>query len=709
MLKTKQAIEYHQFGTFLDELCYVAKEIQRQLENGGKPQDIAVIARKHSTLREATKIFNYYQIPIYYERGQNVLEEEMVKELVTIVRFINSLNKGRELEADELLTEILAYPFWGIDRLDIWKLSINSYKNREPPDSLWLEIMMKANQENYNFSNPSKLRQIADFLLFLAQTDKYEPVERVLDLIIGSDLEQISEETEDDGEFPEDTNLRGASFISSFRQFYFGKRIFSDDKKILINQEYLNLLSSLRTFINAVRKYRSKDVLKVKDLVEFVDLLEINNLPLIDNSSLNSPENSVNLLTAHKSKGLEFNQVFLLSCHQDEWFPKNRGDKLSLPSNLPLNASPDDNDDKLRLFYVAVTRAKNTLHLSTHKFKSAESSKKELVPLYFLDDLEKSNGEPLKCKKDGSNNKDNALETWYNAFTKPRSYSRLETTFLDTLLSDYKLSVTHLINFLDIVNGGPFKFFEDNLLRFPKSKNPQSSYGSAMHNSLNLYLQEYLLNNRLPPLGRLHYFFETSLYHQRLSSKDYSEYLQKGLENLDFYYQNSKDIIHENMKLEYDFSGEGVNLEGAKITGKIDKLEFLKGNQIIVTDYKTGKPLYSTNQTSASGKIKLWKYETQLLFYKLLIEHSNSFGRSYKVEEGRLEFLDSKSHNILSSDSELIIYRKQLQKPDADILSSLIQIVYQKIIKLDFPEIGHYEKNFKGINKFIEDLLNNKV
>jgi ATP-dependent exoDNAse (exonuclease V) beta subunit len=376
---------------------------------------------------------------------------------------------------------------------------------------------------------------------------------------------------------------------------------------------------------------------------------------------------------------------------------------------MPLNASPDDNDDKLRLFYVAITRAKAELFLSSHKYKSAESSKKELVPLYFLDKLEVDYRQTGSTETSHISSEKSTLDTWYKASTKPHKHSSLETSFLESQLKDYKLSVTHLLNFLDVVNGGPLKFFEDNLLRFPKSKNPQSGYGSAMHYSLNLFLQEYLSGNQLPSSDKLKQIFKTSLYQQRLSDKDYAEYLQKGLENLEFYYQNCKNSFHRNIKLEYDFSNEGVNLGESKITGKIDKLEFLESNLISVTDYKTGKPLYSVRQTADPAKIKLWKYETQLLFYKLLIENSISFGRGYKVEQGKLEFLDSKSHETSSVNAGLVTYCKLLKEQESETLENLVQIVYNKIIKLDFPEVSHYEKNIKGIQKFSEDLLNNHV
>ena len=74
----------------------------------------------------------------------------------------------------------------------------------------------------------------------------------------------------------------------------------------------------------------------------------INNLYL-DNT--NKASNGVNLLTIHKSKGLEFKCVILVGL--------NNG---ILPSELDKNI-----DEERRIYYVAITRAKEVLYLSSSR------------------------------------------------------------------------------------------------------------------------------------------------------------------------------------------------------------------------------------------------------------------------------------------------------------------------------------------------------
>ena len=50
-----------------------------------------------------------------------------------------------------------------------------------------------------------------------------------------------------------------------------------------------------------------------------------------------------------------------------------------------------------------------------------------------------------------------------------------------------------------------------------------------------------------------------------------------------------------------------------------------------------------------------------------------------------------------------------INKEKTEKLKQLIEIVYKKIINLDFPDISKYSKDLKGIKQFEEDLLENKI
>lgn len=80
-------------------------------------------------------------------------------------------------------------------------------------------------------------------------------------------------------------------------------------------------------------------------------------------------ENAVKLMTVHKSKGLEFDTVFIPRLNKRDFPVSNMGGKKYyhvLGGVFEENKSKYDTDieDERKLFYVAVTRAERNLHLS---------------------------------------------------------------------------------------------------------------------------------------------------------------------------------------------------------------------------------------------------------------------------------------------------------------------------------------------------------
>ena len=96
-------------------------------------------------------------------------------------------------------------------------------------------------------------------------------------------------------------------------------------------------------------------------------------LPHVVEDSSETPTNGVSIMTIHKSKGLEFPNVFVAGV---------------CSGLLPhYNSKEEDWDEELRLLYVAMTRAKNWLCLSSY---NKDSSNKKRGPSRFLDFIPQS-------------------------------------------------------------------------------------------------------------------------------------------------------------------------------------------------------------------------------------------------------------------------------------------------------------------------------
>ncbi len=658
---------HKEFPTSAHEYHFISREIKRKIEAGEKPEEIAVIARKHKYLQALVPYLQAVNVPIRYEREQNVFKEPHIAELILVAKFVTTLADKNNDEADEYLPQILSFPFWQIKREDVWRVSLLARKGEL--GQTWLETML-------DYPN-KEIQEIAKFLISLGISAQSEPLEQVLDKIISG----------------------------YFKSFYFNQ-----DKFEHARTEYLTFLSSLRVFVSAVREYKQGEILSIRDLIEFVDLHEKNNIALNDQSPFAKLDGAVNLLTAHKAKGLEFETVFVLSCQEDIWAGKKIPKKLILPSNLPIEPAGDTEDDQLRLFYVALTRAKRHLYLTSYlqkengdsslklRFLIAEEGEEAVMQKQALKKIYFNPGNQEEIEIPEAH--EVLTASWLAYHTTP--FLGSEEKLLKSLLTDYQMSITHLNNFLDVEKGGPAYWLEQNLLHFPQAKTGPSSYGSAVHHTLeklSLYLKK---ENCLPKAKEFLIWFENFLRKERLPKADYDFYINKGYSDLAIYFEERKNSFKNTDLTEFNFKDQGVIINDAHLSGKIDRIIDLGLLQCQVLDYKTGKPLEKWDESDPYKKKKAQNYKRQLIYYKILVENSREFAGKLKVLNGVLDFIEPKSKKVISLE-------KEITTEEVEKLQKLISIVYQKIMNLDLPEISQYSKDVKGIEQFEEDLLAGKI
>jgi len=98
-----------------------------------------------------------------------------------------------------------------------------------------------------------------------------------------------------------------------------------------------------------------------------------------DQDDLEKDDNAVKLMTVHASKGLEFEYVFIAGLEQD-LFPFKHMDEDDM--------SQAEEEEERRLFYVAITRAKNKLYLSYTIIRTIYGAQRISAPSEFIGDIE---------------------------------------------------------------------------------------------------------------------------------------------------------------------------------------------------------------------------------------------------------------------------------------------------------------------------------
>lgn len=671
------AIHSKEFPSREIEYYWIAHEAKKLITQGVPAGDIAVIAREHRDLEELAPYFHTAEVPVSYERQQNVLDEPHIRELVVMARFTDSIMR-KDQDADELLPEILNYPFWGIDRRTIWELSLKARQERKP----WLAVMTQFG---------GRLREIADFFIELGSKATYATAEEIVHELIGGPQQILPDEDSDD-----DGTVRHDMF-SPFRSYYFGKDRFANQRA-----DYLRFLSSLQSFVNALRQYRQGRPLSIRDMIQFFDRHVANNLTINNTSPFVNADDAVHFMSAHKAKGLEFEAVFVINCQESIWANNSKGrGTIPLPSNLPISPAGDAPDDYLRLFYVALTRAKNILYLTSYR---SDAKGKESIRLGFL--TPENEGAAALFKPEfvhgealGKTPEELLTAQWHARYTKP--FTPEEKALLKPELEKYQLSATHLNNFLDITQAGPLIFLEKNLLRFPEPKTASSAFGSAVHKTIQRIYTHFKSEEKLPSAEDIRSWFEDFLRYERINERDFALMLKRGKKALEVFYEAKKAGLSLTDKSEFDFKSQGVVVGEAHLTGKIDRI-VVSGKEMIVCDYKTAKAIEKWLPGDSYEKIKAWKYRQQLVFYKMLIENSRDFGGSYAVHKGVIEFVEP-------SHGRIIDLQADITEEETERMEKLVNVVYKKIIALDFPDISGYSKDISGILEFEEDLLSGSV
>jgi DNA helicase II / ATP-dependent DNA helicase PcrA len=191
--------------------------------------------------------------------------------------------------------------------------------------------------------------------------------------------------------------------------------------------------------------------------------------------------------------------------------------------------------------------------------------------------------------------------------------------------------------------------------------------------------------------------FEQNLRAQHLTKTDFDTFLQKGSDVLSAFLEEKYITFSRSQKTELNFAGQGVYLGNARLTGSLDLVD-IRGDHIVVTDYKTGKPARSWTGRTDYEKIKLHHYKQQLMFYNLLVANSRNYSK-YAFEKGVLQFIEP------TAAGEIVALEAAFTVEELTQFAQLIEKVWQHITTLDFPNISEFESSYKGILAFEQSLL----
>ncbi len=664
--------------TSSNERSWIAQKILDLSCQGVDPSDIAVLAPKHKYLEALVPYINELGIAVAYEKRENILDTVIVKQLHVMAKLTHAISSNDTSAANQLFPEVLSYEFHKLPIASVWKT--NWQFARRDNMACWAELA----------SNEPSLVVSIGFFNTLGLKCANMGLEETLDTLIGN----------------RSIDVAGTAYNSPLKDYYFGTKDLSDNP----NSYYQTLshLSAIRDEVRARQLAQTAgNKLALQDFLDLFNLYQSAGQPLLDNQSVQQSDSAVNLLTAYKAKGLEFEHVIVMSALDSVWGPSARSNfnRVTLPANLkPIRHAGATPDERLRLFFVALTRAKTGLYMSS--YQNQDNGKQNLL-LRFLDErrqeddtiestlLPEGSQTALQPNINSNPNLSQPIELEWGINTstiKPSLKSLLKKR-----LDYYRLSPTHLNTFIDLSWGGPQTFLLNNLLRFPQAPGIDGEYGNAIHQTLDWYQAELNTTQKHPTMQILEENFTKQLDTRYIDPGQKPLLLERGISALNSYLAARSDTFAPGDKSEANFKSEGVLVGEAHLTGNIDKIEIDKKNKLItVVDYKTGQAF-----DKWSSNLKLFKYRQQLYFYKILVEQSNSY-QGYKVQKGRLEFIEP------SDDGRIMHLELTFEDQELIRLKQLIQVVWRHITTLDLPDTSGLGSNLADVKQFIDSLIQDK-
>ncbi|MFH0950863.1 MAG: UvrD-helicase domain-containing protein [bacterium] len=347
---------------------------------------------------------------------------------------------------------------------------------------------------------------------------------------------------------------------------------------------------------------------------------------------------TVKIITVHSAKGLEFKYVWLVDL-VDKRFPTiSRSDRIPVPEALVkerLTIGDFHLEEERRLFYVAMTRAKQGLYLTGARDQGGATLKK---PSRFIAEANL----PVRelAVSASTNELDRDLQAVAVVHSRP----------------EYKAPDRFSFSQLETFNLCPWRYKYEHILQIPLPPKATTVFGRVMHNTVRAFLQPLLPGQPQ----------QADLFGQPIATPDlswvrleklYAEYWQDNgfadRQEADKYQKQGRLSLQNWLKalianpwpkiemLEKSFIWK---IKDCSLVGAIDRVDRLSDGSLAIIDYKTGNP---KDRLGLDDKKQLLIYQlaleqiiqqpvTQLAYYYLTDNSQQSFtAKSAELDKTR--------------------------------------------------------------------------
>jgi DNA helicase II / ATP-dependent DNA helicase PcrA len=376
--------------------------------------------------------------------------------------------------------------------------------------------------------------------------------------------------------------------------------------QIIAKQFRLDLNSAvLQAALKFAADWEKKATTKTKDLGEWIEYLGYFReaggvIPMTSKDDADA----VRLMTAHGAKGLEFSHVFILRATRGSFPASYRETLVEFPRELRDPDTATATDDKTlydqeerRLFYVAMTRARDSLHIygkqGIGRDKTPAGLMRELIGNPEL--------QPWLRSRSALPSQPELISIAGAADAAHPEGSRLAAWLVLPAIAglDARLSATAV----ETYETCPLQFKFEREWKLSRQVHAAMQYGAAMHRVLLTYYDSVRLG-RTKSDDELLQLFRDDLAASGIQDNYQKElYLKQGQVQLrDFLAGTRSSPTPEVLHTEEWFE---VQVAGTKVAGRIDRMDRAADGSVAIVDYKTGK---ARSQEDADESLQLSIY-----------------------------------------------------------------------------------------------------
>lgn len=535
------------FYTQAAEMTWVAEDIAARLQNGADPSTIAVLARSNATLTKVHQALELHAV----EHVVVGVQDDLYKQ-PAVAQLIEVLTAVSDPQNNQALFYTLSGPAFELPQAELSELAASAKYDHT---TLAAAIAASDNQ-----AAKTALQQVEAWRAHHADVSVRQ---LAYDIITDSGWKTRLYDREDDPEA-----IVQAQALSE----YF---------KTLKEFEQVATVPSVRTYLENVETLRSSG--------EAFD------------GTLDISSSAVNVMSVHKSKGLEWETVYVVDC-TDGSFPMTRGGRagLQVPAELVTHRSGADERlaEERRAMYVAVTRARSELILTYgDKVRDGGMHRK---PSRFLGEMFGDTPAPTIEHADQIN-----LEL----FGPTETYA---TAVPSSILQNgiYTLSASQIACYLRC----PRDFYYKYILHIPEPQGAAAGYGTAIHAAIQR-ICEGRLNHAVPPYEAIVELVQAKLPKRGFASENVKQRMyEQAMESTKRIYER---FITDTppLAVETTFAVAVPDLP-VRIKGRMDAV-YAHDKGIEIRDYKTSRSVTTYEQakskTNASQQLTVYALAWQLM------------------------------------------------------------------------------------------------